>query len=112
MKISVILTTYNWPEALELSLRSFMAQTDSNFEVVVADDGSKEPTRLLIERLRAVSPIPILHAWQEDRGFRAAKARNEAVKLSSGDYLLFVDGDCMVGREFVAAHRRQLKRAL
>ena len=55
MKISVILTTYNWPEALELSLRSFMAQTDSNFEVVVADDGSKEPTRLLIERLRAGS---------------------------------------------------------
>lgn len=112
MKISVILTTYNWPEALELSLRSFMAQTDSNFEVVVADDGSKEPTRLLIEQLRAVSPVPILHAWQEDRGFRAAKARNEAVKLSSGDYLLFVDGDCMVGRDFVAAHRRHAEKGV
>ena len=92
MKISVIVATYNWPSALRLSLQSLMRQTAHNFEIVVADDGSRNETRELIESLAKSSPVPIIHSWQEDIGFRLARSRNQAVLKSHGDYLIFVDG--------------------
>ena len=104
MKISVIVATYNWPSALRLSLQSLMRQTAHNFEIVVADDGSRNETRELIERLTKSSPVPIIHSWQEDIGFSLARSRNQAVLKSHGDYLIFVDGDCIVPKDFVASH--------
>lgn len=104
MKISVIVATYNWPSALRLSLQSLMRQTAHNFEIVVADDGSRNETRELIERLTKSSPVPIIHSWQEDIGFSLARSRNQAVLKSHGDYLIFVDGDCIVPKDFVANH--------
>ena len=104
MKISVIVATYNWPSALRLSLQSLMRQTAHNFEIVVADDGSRNETRELIESLAKTSHVPIIHSWQEDIGFRLARSRNQAVLKSHGDYLIFVDGDCIVPKDLSLIH--------
>ena len=104
--ISVIVTTYNREDALDAALRALAAQSDRDFEVVVADDGSRPATA---ERIAAWKPKlgrPLAHVWHEDRGFRAAEIRNRAILASSGAYVIFLDGDCLARPDFVAAHRR------
>jgi glycosyltransferase involved in cell wall biosynthesis len=108
MKISLIITTYNRPEALSKVLESVAALSRKADEVVIADDGSGEPTRSLIESWKA--KLPLVHAWQPDDGFRAAAARNLAVRESSGDYLIFLDGDCLVFPGFIQNHLRLAER--
>lgn len=104
--ISVILSTYNRPDALEMVLHSLAAQTYMDFEVIIADDGSGEDTRLVIERFRSQSPFKVEQVWHEDEGFRAGTIRNKAVAASQGKYLVFLDGDCMVFPDFLAEHAR------
>jgi glycosyltransferase involved in cell wall biosynthesis len=104
--ISVIVTTYNREDALDAVLRSLARQTDADFEVVVADDGSKAATAKLIEGWKAKIGHRVEHVWHEDRGFRAAEIRNRAILAARGAYCIFLDGDCIVRREFVAIHRR------
>ena len=104
--ISVIVTTYNREDALEAVLRSLACQTDRDFEVVVADDGSVDATRQLIEGWKAALGRPLDHVWHEDEGFRAAEIRNRAILVSRGAYCIFLDGDCIVRPDFVATHRR------
>ena len=106
MLISVVLTTYNSPRPLSASLHSFKNQTDDGFEVVVADDGSTHETRNLIESLELDVPYPFHHVRQEDGGFCVARARNLAFARTSGEYIVFVDGDCFVLPDFVAAQRQ------
>lgn len=109
-KISVVITTYNRPDALEAVVKACFSQTDKNFEIIIADDGSAANTKDCIDRLRAASPVPILHVWQPDEGFRAAMARNRATLASSGDYVVFLDGDCIPQRDFIARHRALSRR--
>lgn len=104
--ISVIVSTYNRPDALEMSLKSLLQQADRNYEILVADDGSTAETRQLIDAYRARSQVPIKHVYQPDNGFQLSRIRNKAVAESRGDYLIFVDGDCMARPDFVAAHRQ------
>ncbi len=104
MLISVIVTTYNNPKFLQACLKSFLNQSDKNFEIIVADDGSTKETKKIIDEYR--NSIIIHHAWHEDLGFRAAKIRNEAVKISSGKYLIFIDGDCLAFSDFIKNHRK------
>lgn len=110
MKLAVIVTTYNRPDALSLVLRGYQAQTDHAFELIVADDGSTDDTRQLVNRLAKEIPFPIRHVWQEDRGFRAAAVRNQAVLSTGADYLIFTDGDCVPATGFIAAHRHLAER--
>lgn len=104
--ISVIVTTYNRPDALEAVLRSLARQTDQDFEVVVADDGSSAATGQLIEAWKAKFGHRLEHAWQDDRGFRAAEIRNRAILAARSAYCIFLDGDCIVRPDFVGVHRR------
>lgn len=105
-KISLIATTYNWPDALRLCIESIGRQTLVPFEVIIADDGSTDDTRTLIERMRKDFPCPIVHAWQEDLGFRAAEVRNNALRLCKGDYVVFIDGDIIMHPHFVEDHAK------
>ena len=103
--ISVIVTTYNWAAALELCLNSLYAQSDRHFEIIIADDGSLAEQLTLTKSYLADSPVPIYYVYHEDQGFRAGTIRNKAVAQSSGEYLIFLDGDCMVYSDFIATHR-------
>lgn len=106
MKLSVIVTTYNRPRALEKVLCALGHQTRSADEVIVADDGSDRDTAHVIERIGSTAGFFPVHVWQPDQGFRAARIRNAAVRRSSGDYIVFLDGDCIPNRHFVADHLR------
>ena len=104
-RIAVIITTYNRPDALAAVLEGYLSQTDSNFEVLVADDGSTEQTEQLVKQFQARASFPIHHIWQEDEGFRAAAIRNRALAATHADYVIFTDGDCIPLLDFVARHR-------
>ena len=106
MDVSVIVTTYNWPQALQLVLAALARQSRLPDEVIVADDGSRDDTlAMLLETARGF-PVPLRHHWQEDIGFRAARSRNRAIAAARGDYVLMLDGDMVAHREFVADHLR------
>ncbi|MEO8451594.1 MAG: glycosyltransferase family 2 protein [Gemmatimonadota bacterium] len=104
--IGLIVSTYNWPAALDRVLASIVGQTVLPGEVLVADDGSGPDTTALVAAWAARTSIPIIHVWQEDQGFRVARARNRALARASSDYLIFLDGDQVLDRHFVADHRR------
>jgi glycosyltransferase involved in cell wall biosynthesis len=103
--ISVIVTTCNREDALDAVLRSLSRQTDRDFEVIVADDGSGPATAALIEEWKRKLGHPLSHVWQERNGFRAAEIRNRAIVASRGTYCIFLDGDCIARRDFVSVHR-------
>lgn len=102
--VSLIATTYNWPQALAAVLESVLRQRVMPCEVIIADDGSRDDTRALIAEYAARFTLPLIHCWQEDRGFRAAAARNRALAMSTGDRIVYVDGDVVLHPEFVASH--------
>ena len=102
--ISILLATYNWPQALKLCLESLATQTDLDFEIIIADDGSTQSTTQLIDSYKDI--LPITHLWQEDEGFRKTKILNQAIATAQGDYLIFLDGDCIVQPDFVERHRQ------
>lgn len=104
MKISLIITTYNWKEALELVLCSAKSQSRLPDEILIADDGSREDTRDLIESIAPKMPVPTHHVWHEDDGFRRSAILNRAIGQATGDYLIQVDGDVILHRHFVRDH--------
>lgn len=105
MMLSVIVSTYNRPDALRAVLAGLAEQSDRAFEVLVADDGSGEETRTTVVECAAASPVAIRHVWHEDKGFRLSAIRNLAAKQARGDYLVFIDGDCVPRLDFVTRHR-------
>ena len=104
--ISVIVTTYNRDDALDAVLRSLAHQGDTGFEVIVADDGSGAATAKTVIAWKEKLGRRIEHVWHADRGFRAAEIRNRAILAARGTYCIFLDGDCIVRPDFIAAHRR------
>lgn len=103
MKIAVIISTYNQPEWLRKTLYGYTLQADSRCEVVVADDGSDDATRAVIDAFR--DRLAITHVWHEDLGFRKTTILNKAILATDADYLIFTDGDCVPRDDFVATHR-------
>ena len=108
MKIntSLVLSTYNWPEALELVLKSIGNQTFLPREVIVADDGSTEETKNLIDSIKQTFPIPIKHIWHEDNGNRKAVIMNKAIAQAENEYIISIDGDVILHPNFVEDHLR------
>jgi glycosyltransferase involved in cell wall biosynthesis len=104
--ITVIVSTYNREDALDVVLRALSRQSDRNFEIVVADDGSGPATARVLREWAAKKLVPIKHVWHEDRGFRLSEIRNRGIRASAGKYTIFLDGDCIARRDFVATHRR------
>ena len=101
---SIILATYGRSDALDLVLRSLAEQKGESFDVIVADDGSGPDVGTVVASWRA--RLDIEHVWQSDSGFRKARALNLAALTARGDYLLFLDGDCIPRRGFLKAIRR------
>jgi glycosyltransferase involved in cell wall biosynthesis len=103
--ISIIVTTHDREDALDAVLRSLARQSDRDFEVVVADDGSGPATAALIAQWKEKFGTRLEHAWHEHCGFRAGEIRNRALLQSRGGYCIFLDGDCIARPDFVASHR-------
>jgi glycosyltransferase involved in cell wall biosynthesis len=104
MKTALLIPTYNWPEALELVLKSALLQTRLPNEIIIADDGSNDKTKSLIEQFNQKSKISIHHIWQEDDGFRKSKILNKAIATATADYIIQVDGDCILHKNFIEDH--------
>jgi glycosyltransferase involved in cell wall biosynthesis len=104
MNPSLIICTYNAPRELEFGLCGVARQSVMPHEVIIADDGSGDETRAIVERWRDRLNCPVKHVWQSDRGYRKARIVNEAVRQSSGDYLLFLDGDSFPHPRWVEDH--------
>src|SRR6202046_5198262 len=103
--ISVIVATYNRPDALDAVLRSLSRQSDQDFEVIVADDGSMSDTAAVVGTWKDRLPRRVAHVWHPDDGFRLAEIRNRAIRAANGDYCIFLDGDCLARPHFVGTHR-------
>lgn len=104
MKTALLISTYNWPKALDLILKSVLKQSQFPDEILIADDGSKKDTRSLIESYQNRNVIPIKHVWQEDEGFRKSLILNKTIASSSADYIIQIDGDCIIHKDFVKDH--------
>jgi len=104
--ISVLISIYDRPDALDAVLRGLSRQTDRNFEVIASDDGSPPSTATVVQSWKGRIGVPLAHVWHEHHGFRASEISNRAILKSRGAYCVFLDGDCIPRPGFVAAHRR------
>ena len=104
MDVSLIITTYNWPQALKLTLESVLAQSVLPHELIVADDGSKPETARIVKDVLSLSEIKWRHVRHEDRGVRQSRIKNLAVKHTGSSYLVFIDHDVVLHPEFVGDH--------
>jgi glycosyltransferase involved in cell wall biosynthesis len=104
--ISVIVTTYNREDALDAALRALSRQSDRNFEIVIADDGSRADTARLVESWSPRLPVPLRYVRHEHRGFRGGEIRNRGIRASTGALCIFLDGDCLARPDFIAMHRQ------
>lgn len=102
--VSLIISTYNRPDALHVCLDSVFKQTVFPDEIIIGDDGSTHETRLVIEEFQQRKTIPIHHIWHEDTGFRLAKMRNKCIAQTKGEYIIQIDGDVMLHPDFVKDH--------
>lgn len=108
--VSIIVATYNWPEALAHAIKSIFIQDRLPEEILIADDGSNAITESKIEELRADSPIPIRRIWHPDQGFRLAAIRNKAIARAQSDYIIQIDGDIILDRHFISDHLEMVDR--
>jgi glycosyltransferase involved in cell wall biosynthesis len=104
--LTVLFSTYNEPRWLEWVLWGYACQTLKHFEVIVVDDGSREDTREVIDRLRPQMPYRLRHFWQPDEGYQKCRAMNRAILHAEADYLVFSDGDCVPRADFLEQHLR------
>jgi glycosyltransferase involved in cell wall biosynthesis len=106
---SLIVSTYNRPDALKRCLESVMVQSILPGEIIVADDGSGFDTRFFVEEFKNQSTVPVVHIWQPDEGYQLAKIRNKAFNAASTEYLIQIDGDLILHRHFIKDHTRIAK---
>ena len=102
--ISVIISTYNAVEWLKKTLWGYAQQTNKDFEIVIADDGSGEETINTIKAFQECFPVPVIHVWQEDEGFQKSRILNKAILACNSDYILMSDGDCIPKNDFLDFH--------
>lgn len=108
--LAVVITTYNWPAALEGTLSGYLSQQRPPDELIIADDGSTEETKSVIDAFREQAPFPVKHVWHPDQGFRAGAIRNRAIQSSDSEYIVFTDGDCIPAPWFLQQHSRLAER--
>jgi glycosyltransferase involved in cell wall biosynthesis len=106
MKVSLLVSTYNWPEALDLVFKSIQLQTVMPDELLIADDGSLPETKELIDSFKIKTSIPIVHVWHKDDGFRRSAILNKAIAKSTSDYIVQTDGDCILHKDFIKDHKK------
>ena len=107
--ISLVVTTYNRSDALLAVLRGLTDQTDAEFEVIIADDGSTVQHQQAVLTSASAKQLKATHVWHPDVGFTASRVRNRGVSVSGGSYIVFLDGDCVPETDFVQQHRKLMQ---
>lgn len=110
IKSTLIISTYNFHEALELTLLSILKQSVLPNEIIIADDGSKKETQNLINKFQKTFPIPLIHKWHRDDGFRKTRILNIAIVSASSEYIIQIDGDMILHRHFIKNHLTMAKK--
>jgi len=110
LRCTLIVTTYNWPAALDLTLKSVARQSVAPDEIIIADDGSGPETARVVERWKRHLAAQVVHLWQPHEGFRLARSRNRAITAATGDYLIIVDGDMVLHEHFITDHLSAARR--
>ena len=110
MTVSLIISTYNRPDSLEVCLKSIARLHMLPDEVIVGDDGSTCQTALLVERFQKDFPTTLKYIHQEDAGFRLAMIRNKCVAAARGEYIIQIDGDIFLHPDFIADHVREARK--
>ena len=112
MKCSLIICTFNWPEALKLVLESALNQSELPDEIIIADDGSGDRTQKVINNFSEKTTIPTIHSWQKDDGCRIPHSRNRAISKSNHEYIIMIDGDTVMHQDFIKDHKKYAKKGL
>ncbi|HVI44629.1 MAG TPA: glycosyltransferase family 2 protein [Chitinophaga sp.] len=108
--MALLISTYNWPEALKLVLDSVLRQRVLPDEIIIADDGSGEPTRAVINAFAKVSSVPVKHFWHPDEGFRKTIIINQAIAGTESAYIVEIDGDIVLHPDFIKDHRNEAEK--
>ncbi len=103
---TLIITTFNKPDYLKLTIESALSQSEGPREIIIADDGSGPSTQQCVQSMQAGAATPIIYVHQEDQGFRAARIRNKAIARATGDYIVLTDGDMILHRHFIHDHKQ------
>ena len=111
-KITLLISTYNWIDALKRVIDGVLQQTILPDEIIIADDGSRSDTKEYIDSIRKYFPMPLVHVWHEDDGFRRTIILNKAIAQASGDYIIEIDGDVIPERHFIQDHIEVMKKGL
>ena len=112
MKTALLISTYNWPEALRSVLNSILIQSQLPDEIIIADDGSGAETKAIIEEFSSKCRVPVKHVWQEDKGFRKSAIFNKAVAGTKTDYIIQIDGDCILHPHFIKDHLARAEKGV
>ncbi|MBS1742689.1 MAG: glycosyltransferase family 2 protein [Bacteroidetes bacterium] len=107
---SLLISTYNWPEALDLCLKSVFDQDLPPGEIVICDDGSTKTTEDVVKKYQAKKTIPVVHVWQKDEGFKLGQIRNKGIAKATGDYIIQIDGDLILHKDFIRDHLNLAKQ--
>jgi glycosyltransferase involved in cell wall biosynthesis len=110
MKVSLLISTYNWESALNLCLKSVLNQSVAPDEIIISDDGSTNETKRIIEYYRTITEIPIVHVWHEDKGFRLAKIRNKSIEMAQYNYIVQIDGDIILHKNYIKDQKKFAKK--
>jgi glycosyltransferase involved in cell wall biosynthesis len=110
MRLALIATTYERPDALTRVFETITRQSSAPDELLVADDGSGPETRAVVEGFAAGSSFPVRHVWREHQGFQPGRMRNRAIAEAKSEYVVLIDGDMLLHPEFIADHRRAARR--
>ncbi|WP_305810168.1 glycosyltransferase [Photobacterium kishitanii] len=112
MKTSLLISTYNSKSYLKAVLNSIRMQTVFPDEIIIADDGSSDGTAEMLINLKDTFPVPLIHVYQEDNGFRLSRIRNLAVKAASGDFIVMIDGDMFLTQNFIHSHIKNAEKGV
>ena len=104
MRVSLIVSTYNWVRALEKVFEAIRRQTLCPDELLIADDGSSDGTRLCVSKFQKEYTGNVQHIWHEDKGFRKATILNKTIAVANSPYIIFLDGDCVPHPRFIEDH--------
>ena len=110
MKISIVLSTFNQPQWLSLALHGYESQLVNDLEIVIADDGSNNETRDLVNDFKSSTSLVMKHIWHPDNGFQKCRILNRAIEAADGEYLIFSDGDCIPREDFVEVHQKHSQK--